>query len=379
MTDAVAPLPPPPRTCLNCGTTLLGGHCHACGQAARNPLGRLRDALADAFESLFDVDGRILATLRDLLVPGRLPINYLAGKRARYIAPLRMFVTLSVLTFFVAHFAVNAQEVNINVTDMDNSAIAAATTDAEVQAARAAQLAILEDKLGGLPDGPGRAGQEAALEARRGSIEQVAEARLQALERARDAGQPPPPPIRDLDTFKIDGKPWDAKTNPARIDGLPAFANDWLNAGIARGTENWKRYVRDQGALKDAWLAAIPTALFFLVPVFALLLRLVYAFSPFSWLQHLVVALYSHAFLLLVALLGMLLAIATRGTAADGLGDAMGPWLTLVTMAYLLWTQKRVYRQGWPLTVLKFGVLGMVYSMLLGIGALLALGTVFLR
>jgi len=31
----------------------------------------------------------------------------------------------------------------------------------------------------------------------------------------------------------------------------------------------------------------------------------------------------------------------------------------------LLWMQKRVYAQAWPITVLKFGVLGVLYSVLL--------------
>ena len=262
---------------------------------------------------------------------------------------------------------------------MDNSAIAMATTEAEVQAAREVQLALLERKLAGTAGSPGIAGRRATLEARRGTIESVAKARLEALRAARAAGQAPPPPMRDLDGLRINGKPWDPRTNPAQVAWLPAFANQWLNQAIGRGVANFKRYVRDQGALKEAWLAAIPTALFFMLPVFALLLRLAYAFSPWRWLEHLVVALYSHAFLLVVALAAMLLAIATRGTGWAWVADAMGPWLTLAVMAYLLWMQKRVYRQGWPLTVLKFGVLGLVYSALLGFGALLALGTVLLR
>ena len=55
-----------------------------------------------------------------------------------------------------------------------------------------------------------------------------------------------------------------------------------------------------------AWLQAAPLAavfaLFFLVPVFALLLRVAYAFTPWTYLEHLVVALYSHSFLLLAVL-----------------------------------------------------------------------------
>ena len=156
--------------CRNCGAQLLGPHCHACGQAARNPFGRLRDAAADVFEAAFDVDGRILRTLRDLLVPGRLAINYLAGRRARYVAPIRLFVVLSVLTCFVAHWASTGGALRIDLTDMDNSEIAAATTEAELEVARQAQLALLQGKRALIAGNDGAGAAQAALDARRADI-----------------------------------------------------------------------------------------------------------------------------------------------------------------------------------------------------------------
>lgn len=364
--------------CRNCGAQLLGPHCHACGQAARNPFGRLRDAAADVFEAAFDVDGRILRTLRDLLVPGRLAMNYLAGRRARYVAPIRLFVVLSVLTFFVAHWASTGGALRIDLTDMDNSEIAAATTEAELEVARQAQLALLQGKRALIAGNDGARAAQAALDARRADIDAMADRRLEALRNAALAGAPPPAPASDFDGFQVNGSRWHPRDNPIRVAWLPAFANDWLNARAGHGVANTKRYLRDQAALKDAWLAAIPTTLFFLVPVFALLLKLAYVLSRWTWLEHLVVALYSHAFMLLVALLAMLLVLATRATALAGAGEAAGGWLALATLVYLLLMQKRVYRQRWLPTLLKFTVLGLVYSLLLGLGALLALGAVFL-
>ena len=39
--------------------------------------------------------------------------------------------------------------------------------------------------------------------------------------------------------------------------------------------------------------------------------------------------------------------------------------LLLWMPVYLLLMQKRVYGQGWPMTLLKYGVLGVIYSVLL--------------
>ena len=88
--------------CENCQTPLQGGFCHVCGQNAHNPLRSFGHAVEEVFESFWHLDGRIFRTLRTLLSPGRLANAYLAGHRAPYVAPLRLFVILSVLTFFVA-------------------------------------------------------------------------------------------------------------------------------------------------------------------------------------------------------------------------------------------------------------------------------------
>jgi hypothetical protein len=91
-------------------------------------------------------------------------------------------------------------------------------------------------------------------------------------------------------------------------------------------------------------------------------------------MEHLIVALHSHAFLCL----SLLLVFLTMGL-RESLATAPGAlrWLLgLVEAAlfawmpiYLLLMQKRVYGQGWWMTVLKYCVLGFSYTMLLSLGA----------
>lgn len=91
--------------CENCGAALQGPYCHACGQPVVSPVRHAAHAVEEVFESFWHLDGRVFRTLRDLMVPGRLALQYLAGHRVRYIAPLRLFVILSLLTFFVGKLA----------------------------------------------------------------------------------------------------------------------------------------------------------------------------------------------------------------------------------------------------------------------------------
>ena len=139
---------------------------------------------------------------------------------------------------------------------------------------------------------------------------------------------------------------------------------------------------RDPELFKEAFIGAVPSALFVLVPVFALLLKLGYLGSRRSYLEHLVVALYSHAWLCL-ALLSIF--------ALNGLGDLIAPyapWLgtvagfvvSLVVIwmpGYLLLMQKRVYQQSWWITIPKYLVLGSLYFTLVVFAGVLVVVTSF--
>ena len=134
----------------------------------------------------------------------------------------------------------------------------------------------------------------------------------------------------------------------------------------------------DGDALLQAFMGALPTALFLLVPVFALLLKVFYLGSGRLYMEHLTVALYSHAYMLL-ALLASFLLVAV-GNAFGAPASLVEPLTSLGAIAvwtwvpiYLLLMQKRVYAQGWWATVIKYVVIGWIYLVLVSFAALYAL------
>jgi hypothetical protein len=156
-------------------------------------------------------------------------------------------------------------------------------------------------------------------------------------------------------------------------DGLLAR---WWSRRVERMEANAAAIERDPDTMIRLFLGALPGALFLLVPLFALLLKLVHVRSGRGYLEHLVVALYSHAFML-AALLLVFLLIGARGLSAAPLWQGM---LALASTAllligiplYLLLMQKRVYAQGWFRTLAKYGVLGVCYGFLLLLGIVYA-------
>jgi hypothetical protein len=92
-------------TCGNCGAELAGAFCHVCGQKATGPDISLHDFFHEAFHEFAHLDGKIVQTLRLLLTkPGLLTREFLSGRRARYVSPLRLYLTCSLLFFALAAF-----------------------------------------------------------------------------------------------------------------------------------------------------------------------------------------------------------------------------------------------------------------------------------
>ena len=106
-----------PASCANCGTALQGRFCPACGQKATSAHVSLHDFAHDAWEEIAHVDGKIVQTLGLLLFkPGALTAEFLKGRRVRYISPLRVYLTCSVLFFGLVAFQPRAIRSVVSIT-----------------------------------------------------------------------------------------------------------------------------------------------------------------------------------------------------------------------------------------------------------------------
>ena len=84
--------------CLNCGAALAGPFCHDCGQRDQPLDLPAREIARGALGDVFAWDGRFWATVRLLVSrPGFLSAEWAAGRRVRYIPPLRLYVIATLL------------------------------------------------------------------------------------------------------------------------------------------------------------------------------------------------------------------------------------------------------------------------------------------
>lgn len=97
------PVAPGRAVCLNCGEPLGGAFCSACGQRDIPPYPSTRELAIDAISEFSGWDGRLASTFRALVRwPGTLTLEFLEGRRVRYISPLRLYLTTSVVYFLLA-------------------------------------------------------------------------------------------------------------------------------------------------------------------------------------------------------------------------------------------------------------------------------------
>src|SRR5438034_6899626 len=108
---------PPFTHCENCGAFLSGRFCWQCGQAAIDYRRSFRHVIVDVLDSFLNWDSKFFATIALLIVkPWRLTNDFLAGKRVRYVHPLRLYLLASILFFFAANYS--AKSIHLRTSNL---------------------------------------------------------------------------------------------------------------------------------------------------------------------------------------------------------------------------------------------------------------------
>jgi hypothetical protein len=130
-TAVAAPLAAAPVPCENCGAPVAGRYCGVCGQRREAPVHSLWHFTRLATEDLTHADSRLWYTLRALLFkPGHLTREFLNGRRARYLPPVRLYLVLSVVFFLIAG-AVQTKFAVVEIDDKPTAGTAARVRNPE--------------------------------------------------------------------------------------------------------------------------------------------------------------------------------------------------------------------------------------------------------
>jgi hypothetical protein len=90
------------KTCLNCKADLYGRYCHVCGQENLEPKETVWHLVEHFFNDITHFDGKFFSTVKYLLrKPGFLSKEYMIGRRASNLNPIRMYVFTSAIFFII--------------------------------------------------------------------------------------------------------------------------------------------------------------------------------------------------------------------------------------------------------------------------------------
>jgi hypothetical protein len=302
MESASENLPSTGRSCRNCGTPLSGDYCGACGQRDRDL--RLADIAGEALEDVTDLDSRLWVTLKTLVLrPGHITADYIDGRRARYLPPVRLYLVVSFLVFLSLPFTEGPA---VNTVGVDQQ--------------------VVEDLDAGI-----------------------------YIPRTNAAGEQE---FLTIDEFI------EQEGLSDEIEELPT----WLQSALERMIVNAERIQENPDAFLDGLVRRLPQMMFFLLPVFALMVWLFYAGSSYHYLQHLVFSVHYHTVAFLAFLLMQPLNLLMP---AD-----YGGVVTLALMIYLPFALRGAYASSKKAAAVKGMVLAVSYYFVVVLtGTLVALMT----
>ena len=275
--------------CRNCGHALAEprpNFCGFCGQETRVLQPTLREFAQQFGGSYLAAEGALWRTLGLLLLPGRLTQEYLAGRRRRYVLPLRLYLTISLVALIALRL--------VGVFEIES------LKPEDIALPRPGQVNFSLIEAGGM-----RAGMNA-------------------------------------DGFFCTGLP----------EALCARLKERIDLDP-------KAVVRQVRELPERFISHWGTAMFLLLPIFAMWLKLSYLRRHRRYTEHLVFALHLHAFWFL-----MLLLIATPWAWLNDLA-----WIAIPVYAVL--ALQRVYGGPWWATLLRGALQTLLYTITLAVAVLL--------
>ena len=356
--------------CLNCGTPLEGPFCHYCGQPDKNFMRFFPVLMREFLEDFLELDSRFTRTMKPLLfLPGKLTRDYLDGRRFRYTPPLRLYIFSSMLFFIMAAMLAGGA-IEIHSSDLSDTGIGAALS---TESADPEKLEKVREALDQLDP-------------------ELAEKVDLAIRESTPTPESPPAGEPEVDsksfgltvdlgdeeededdTISFNDEPWDKETNPLIIPLMPDFVNNWINDEIEESPQKGKEIEANPNLIIDKVFEVLPVTMFILLPLVALLLKFWYMFAGKYYIEHLILALHNHSFLFVVFLLIMILNSLAGWrepneegwitTAANMFNVAMLVWVPI----YFLLSLKRVYQQGWTMTLGKYFVISLSYLILLAL------------
>lgn len=327
-------------TCPNCGASRTGAFCGHCGQNSRDYNTSLWTVLKNAITELFELDGRVVRSIRSIVFhPGQLSLEFADNRRADFVNPFRLFMFTTILWFFLFGVTLPSPD------------------DRPFQGSSIVDEEGSEDDVTRGP-GPFRLAVDIDADDRAASEADIA-AGLMILRGHLNGDR-----VRKFDDMIV------ANKNAPRlglIRGLAQFLNaqlglpQWLQRVLSNVVVD---FVDSPQFLVSELIDNLPLMMVVLLPWYAILLTLFFGRTGKRFVHHLVFAIHVHSFSFIV------LTVVLFTPSSDRLGDGSlweKVWnvfellALLFLMVHTFFAYRRFYQQGHVRTLVKYLSLGFFY------------------
>ncbi len=404
------------ESCMNCKVPLTGPFCHICGQKDSDLRRPIWVFLREILDDVFSADSRLIkSVLLLLMVPGGLTRSYSDGRRARFVPPLRLYLSISIMFFAVLWlFDILILDIKVNPKNQPPSppvieqqegaedankqvnppeVVAPPVTDKEANNlldrvdVNLTGLDVLVDPSviesageGGLKDEDLEAWQRKAVlrslqtklddnlsEEERASLEENIN---QLSEQLEEAGVDPESGIFADLPYDISIQMFVKKTEDEHVglkqEDIDKFLEGADNEYMKEAIVGFSRALKDPEKFNDLFNEWLPKTLFVMVPLFAFILRVFHWRKKQVYVHQLVFSLHFHSFLFLL-LSALIVVVPTYGGAN---GFALFWWGASL---YLIIALKVGQEQGIIRAFLKAGLVWVFYCALLLFGLAIAI------
>jgi len=322
----------PGKKCLNCGAMLTGHYCSDCGQKDEDLEEPFWKLFADAFADFWHFDSKFFITIFPLLFrPGFLTKEYVAGRRVRYVHPIRLYFFLSVL-FFLFYFSLSSKGL------LQYKPVTA--NDLKTDTAKQRELAQLQDTIN---------------QALKGN------SKLRVNFSPKKINTDGPGINEDISFeghLPATVAAYEDSIHKLPKDSMPGFFQQIFDKQSIEAKEKGEREVFSE--ISETVNHNLPKIMFVLLPVFALLLKLLYIRRRVYFVDHAVFSLHFHSFAFLIFLLAFLITlIFTKAS--------LGGWVILILLIYLFFALRKMHRQSVMKTLTKIFLLLISYSVFIAI------------
>jgi len=395
------------QSCENCHLPLSGPFCANCGQEADSKLKYFWVVIMHLLDDIFSFDSRASRTLFPLLTrPAFLTNEYFAGRRVHYVPPLRLYLFISIIFFLTLKFFIAADN-NKTITVSDKQALIT-QVKSHIKGLKTEKLAVEKKEERSIEGIDSISTLDADIakfnvylddlnsDYSLGNNKQIIKLTRELIELEFDQIKKDLPADEKARFDSLIASRLKAKdgtqdnqdnqdiTIANNDDGTLSFdflsdeKNKKVNAFAKELTDKAeKAFNTDTGPLIEQVIGKLPQLMFILLPLFAVLLKVMFIFSKRLYMEHLTVALHSHSFIFIAILLSEVLDALndylepTYSSLANFTGVVAGGILLWIPI-YLFLMQRKVYRQGYFFTLVKFTVIATIYSFMILLTGLVA-------